>query len=80
MSLWSQYRLIDIMSNIDVSLVEEEIPEGDLDRVKLFPEAEEKSGKRRIAVISGIAAAGSIAITSAVILVCKKYNACRRAV
>ena len=79
MSLWSQYRLIDIMSNIDMSLVEENIPEGDLDNLKLFPEGKDKWSKKRVALISGIAAAGSIAITGAVVLACKKHNVSKRA-
>lgn len=79
MSLWSQYRLIDIMSNIDLALVEENIPEGDLDNLNLFPETGDKRNKKRIALISGIAAAGSLAITGAVVLVCRKHNAFKRA-
>lgn len=37
MKLWSQYRLIDIMSHIDMSLVEEELPEGDQKLTKELP-------------------------------------------
>ncbi|MDO4322875.1 MAG: hypothetical protein Q4C61_10145 [Lachnospiraceae bacterium] len=79
MSLWSQYRLIDIMSNIDISLVEEEIPEGDLDNLNLFPEPRDRWSRKRIAVVSGIAAASSLAITGAVVLACKKHNVFKRA-
>lgn len=79
MNLWSQYRLIDIMSGIDLSLVEENIPEGDLEHLDLFPEAKDKWSKKRIALVSGIAAAGSIAVTGAVVLVCRKHNVFKRA-
>jgi hypothetical protein len=78
MNLWSQYRLIDIMSNIDLSLVEEEIPEGDLDNMNLFPETGNRWNRKKIAVISGIAAS-SIAITGAALLVFRKHNGFRRA-
>ena len=79
MSLWSQYRLIDIMSHIDMSLVEEELPEGDLDNLELFPE-HTRWNKKKIAVVSGVAAASSIALTGAVVFVCKKYNVFKKAV
>lgn len=104
MSLWSQCRLIDIMSSIDMSLVEESIPEKDLElrddsdfmaiqekknnlslvpekhnNRKLLPEPGDNRSKKRIAWISGIAAAGSIAITGAVVLACRKHSVFRRA-
>ena len=107
MSLWSQCRLIDIMSSIDMSLVEESIPEKDLNNPeleddpgfmmiqekkdnlslvpekhnnrKLLPEPGDNRNKKRIAWISGIAAAGSIAITGAVVLACRKHSVFRRA-
>lgn len=104
MSLWSQCRLIDIMSSIDMSLVEESIPEKDLElrddsdfmaiqekknnlslvpekhnNRKLLPEPGENRSRKRIAWISGIAAAGSIAITGAVVLACRKHSVFRRA-
>lgn len=104
MSLWSQCRLLDIMSSIDISLVEESIPEKDLElrddsdfmaiqekknnlslvpeknnNRKLLPEPGENRSRKRIAWISGIAAAGSIAITGAVVLACRKHSVFRRA-
>lgn len=104
MSLWSQCRLLDIMSSIDISLVEESIPEKDLElednpgfmmiqekkdnlslapekhnNRKLLPEPGENRSRKRIAWISGIAAAGSIAITGVVVLVCRKHSTFRRA-
>lgn len=73
MTPWNQYRLIDIMSSIDMSFVEEELPEGDLDNLKLFPEEKGHSGKKRIALISGLAAAGSIALTGVILLAFRKH-------
>lgn len=77
MSLWSQYRLIDILSEIDMSLVEEEFPEGDLENPELFPEKKRWS-KRRIAVLSGLAAS-SLALTGVVVMVCRKHDVFGRA-
>lgn len=77
MSLWSQYRMIDIMSQIDLSLVEEDVPEGDLDNLNLFPEKKKWSTKKK-AVVSGIAA-GSIALTGVVVLLCRKYDLLKKA-
>lgn len=79
MSLWSQCRLIDILSHIDLPLVEEEFPEGDLDNAELCPDEDRnRRGRRRIAVVSGVAA-GSIALTGAVMFVYRKYGAFRKA-
>ena len=77
MKLWSQYRLINIMSNIDMSLVEEELPEGDLDNLELFPEGS-RSNKKKIAVVSGAAAAGSIALAGMVVFAYKKHSALKK--
>lgn len=68
MSLWSQSRLIDIMSNIDLSLVAEDFPEQDIEQLELFPEEKEKWSKKRIAAVTGLAAAGSVAITGVIML------------
>ena len=78
MSLWSQYRLIDILTHMDMALVEEEFPEGDLDNLELFPESR-KWDKKKVAVVSGVAAAGSIALTGVVVFMCRRYSALRKA-
>lgn len=78
MSLWNQYRLIDIMSNIDMALVEEDFPEGDLDNLELFPKKKNKWNKRKVAVLSGLAAS-SIALTGVVVIVVKRHDVFRRA-
>lgn len=78
MSQWNQNRLIDIFTNIDISLLESEMLEADLENTELMEEKKEKWGKKKIAVISGIAA-GSVVITGAVVLLLKKNNWLRRA-
>ena len=78
MSAWNQNRLIDIFTNVDISLLESEMMEADLENAELMENKKEKWGKKKIAVISGIAA-GSVAITGAVVLLLKKSNWLRRA-
>lgn len=78
MSLWSQCRMIDILTHIDMELVEEEFPEGDLDNLELSPESR-KWDKKKVAVVSGVAAASSIALTGVVVFMCRRYNALRKA-
>ena len=78
MSEWNQNRLIDIFTNVDISLLESEMLEADLENAELMENKKEKWGKKKIAVISGIAA-GSVAITGAVVLLLKKSNWLRRA-
>lgn len=80
MNLWNQYRLIDIFSNVDLSLVETDVPEKDLENEQLCPQDKKSRWNgRRIAVVSGIAAAGSLALTGVVVLVCRRHDAFRRA-
>lgn len=66
MRRWNQCRLIDILSSIDLSLLEGHFPEVDLEKVKKI--AKRKHGKARvwIAVVSGFAA-GSAALTGVVV-------------
>ncbi len=66
MNRWNQCRLIDILSNIDLSLLEERFPEVDLENVRRI--AKRKHGKAGmwIAVISGFAA-GSAALAGVLI-------------
>lgn len=102
MSRLKQYRMIDILSNVDISLLETEFPEIDLSNEDLlsmysdralteefgFGALEEpmeeriahrkRSVKKRIALWSGIAA-GSIAVTGVIVLVCKKYDLLKKA-
>ena len=56
MNHWNQCRLIDILRNIDLSLLEGHFPEADLENVRRI--AKKKHGKAGvwIAVISGAAA------------------------
>ena len=87
MSSWSQYRMMDIMRQIDLALVAEDIPEGDLDKPELFEKygldaeklvPEKKNRWKKIALLSGIAAS-SIALTGVVVLMCKKHDVFKKA-
>ena len=73
----SDGRLIDILSKIDLALTEEDFLDRDLEHFELAPK-EKKEGKKRIAVISGIAA-GSVALTGVIVLLMKKHDMLRRA-
>lgn len=77
MSLWSQYRMIDILSQFDPEMIADEIPERDLERPELCPEKKHTGGVTA-AVISGIAA-GSLVLTGAVVLICRRHEIFRRA-
>ena len=93
MSRWGQCRLVDLLSSIDLALLEGEFPELDLSNedilsmqtgqtltqeLGLDPEENEiskrrSSRKRRLAVLSGIAA-GSIAVGGVIVFALKKYE------
>lgn len=73
MSKWNECRLIDVFSNVDISLLESDSLEEDLDQDDLWADKKEKWSKKKIAVITSIAA-GSVALTGAVILLFKKNN------
>ena len=87
MNAWSQYRMMDIMSQMDLEQVAENIPECDLENPELLDKyglvqetisPERKSQWKKIALLSGIAAS-SIALTGVVMLVCKKHDIFRKA-
>lgn len=87
MSLWSQYRMMDIMSQMDLAQVAEDIPECDLENQELFERynlnleklvPERKNRWKKIAVLSGIAAS-SIALTGVVVLVCRRHDVFKKA-
>lgn len=76
MRSFSECRLIDIFSNVDLSMIEEDGLEAnleDLEHMDLWAVKKDKWSKKRIAVITGIAA-GSVALTGAVLLFAKKSN------
>ena len=66
---FSEYKLIDLLSHIDLAWLEDEIPEKDLEKGGM-PHWQEKFFfiKKKKAVISSIAAAGSLALTGAILL------------
>ena len=73
----SDGRLIDILSKVDPALTEEDFLDRDLEQFELAPK-EKKENKKKIAVISGIAA-GSVALTGVIVLLMKKHDMLRRA-
>lgn len=72
----SDGRLIDILSKVAPALTEEDFLDRDLEQFELAPK-EKKENKKKIAVISGIAA-GSVALTGVIVLLMKKHDMLRR--
>lgn len=70
-------RLVDILSKIDLSLLEDDFLDRDLEKKELAPE-EKKEGRKKLAVISGIAA-GSVALTGVIVLLLRKHEGLRKA-
>ena len=74
MRAFNEYRMIDILSKVDISAIEDEVPDADLVNPEMKPHVEKAFGKKKkIAVASGIAAAGSIMLTGAIYLLCRKH-------
>lgn len=65
-------RLIDIFGKIDMALMEEDFLEKDLEHFETEP-AGKKDSRKKIAVISGIAA-GSVALTGVIVYLMKKHD------
>lgn len=69
----SEFRLIDILSHVDISALESDVPDEDLRNPRLASRAgKQGSGKKRAAILSGIAA-GSVMLTGAILLMCRKH-------
>ncbi len=60
MNRWNQCRLIDILSSIDLSLLEGRFPETDLERTERSEKRKRRRTGVRIAVISGFAAVSAV--------------------
>ncbi len=73
----SQGRLIEILCHMDPALLEEDFLEQDLEKQELT-ETVSKWSRKKIAVISGIAA-GSIALTGMAVLAFRKKELFHRA-
>lgn len=78
MSQWNQCRLIDIFTQIDMASLDEFDIEADLENVELMA-AKDKWSKKKIALVTGIAAGSAAVITGAVILLCRKNLLVRKA-
>lgn len=75
---WNQYCLVDIFSQIDPAMLEDDHLEEDLDKVDLWQTEKHRWSKKKIAAITGVAA-GAVAITGAVIYLCRKNNWLKKA-
>lgn len=76
MRAWNQYCLVDIFSQMDPSLLEEEFLEGDLEQLdekNLWPETKQRWNGKKIAAVTGVVT-GAVAITGAVVFLVKKYR------
>lgn len=79
MSRFQELRLIDILSHVDISTLEEEALERDLENPRLLYHGEGASeeralpGKRATAILSGIAACGMV-ITGTLLLIHRKRS------
>ena len=71
MSQWNQLRLIDIFTQIDMASLDEIDIEADLENTELMA-AREKWSKKKIALVTSIAAGSAAVITGAVVLLCRK--------
>ena len=56
MNRWNQCRLIDILSSIDLSLLEGHFPEADLEHAKRPVRKKHRKAGARLALVSGLAA------------------------
>jgi hypothetical protein len=75
MSRWNDSRLVDLMSLMDVSLLEEDYPETDMEIRTSVERIKQSWTKKKIAAVSGVAAAGSIVLTGAVVFFCRRHHA-----
>ncbi|MDO5346157.1 MAG: hypothetical protein Q4E91_10455 [Lachnospiraceae bacterium] len=72
MRTFYELRLIDILSKVDITALADEVPERDLEKPELLLYAgKEAAGKKRMAMISGIAA-GGVMLTGAILLICRR--------
>ena len=76
MNRWNQCRLIDILSNIDLSLLEGHFPEVDLENMKRAVKKGHGKTGMWIAMISGLAA-GSAALAGVVVFSRRKIHSVR---
>ena len=73
MNLWNENRLIDIMGHADPALLEEDLPECDLEKETALTMTEQKHSRKRTVLVAGVAA-GSLALTGVAFLVGRKHE------
>ena len=78
MSQWNQYRLIDILTQIDMTTLDDIDIEADLENAEIIA-AKEKWSKKKIALVTSIAAGSAAVLTGAVVLLCRKNLFVKRA-
>ena len=72
----NEFRLIDLLSHVDISAIESDVPDGDLENPELAAKAgRQEKGKKRLAIFSGIAA-GIVIRTWAIMLLHRKHVKC----
>lgn len=72
----NEFRLIDLLSHVDISAIESDVPDGDLENPELAAKAgRQEKEKKRLAIISSIAA-GSVMLTGAILLLHRKHVKC----
>ena len=78
MTKWNDSRILDVFEKIDISLLDGTDVEDDLENTEICPVRKEKWSKKKISVITGIAA-GTVALTGVVIYLCREGGRMRRA-
>jgi hypothetical protein len=74
MSQWKDSRMVDLMTFVDPSVLEEDYPETDLETLSGVQSLKKSLNKKKIALVSGVAAAGSLALTGAVVWICRRHQ------
>ena len=66
MSKWNDSRILDVFEKIDISFLDGDDVEADLENAEICTVRKEKWSKKKISMITGIAA-GTVALTGVVI-------------
>jgi hypothetical protein len=78
MSHWNDSRMVDMMSFLDPAVLEENYPETDLEAVSYAQSLKKSLNKKKIALMSGAAAVGSLALTGVVVWICRSHQITRQ--
>ena len=72
------YKLIDMMSQVDLSFLDEISLDEEIEKFHASLEEKKRWGAKEIAILSSIAA-GSLALTSILVMICKKSGGSKAA-